>query len=114
MLPSQLAPFELVYIDQLGNDQTVQRNELRLTFETFELVVEHVRTSPDFQLEGYNLIGLGLEMVERRDDEVCGVMSYFGKQPELDGRRSFNFRMFKIRGPLPTGLQRPSFIDFAG
>ncbi|MNF00112.1 hypothetical protein D3C80_1988840 [compost metagenome] len=51
-------------------------------------------------------------MLEQSTTEVVGVMGYYGKQPEVDGRKGFNFRMFRIRGPLPEDLLKPSYIDF--
>ncbi|MNQ41602.1 hypothetical protein D3C85_552840 [compost metagenome] len=112
MLPSQLAPFELVYLNQSGDPTPVPRNELRKTFQTFENLIHYIQHSPDHTLEGYNLVGLGFEMLEQSTTEVVGVMGYYGKQPEVDGRKGFNFRMFRIRGPLPEDLLKPSYIDF--
>lgn len=98
MLPSQLAPFELIYLDQRGDAIAVECNERRQTFDTFNLLVEHLKTHPDFDVKDYSKLGVRFEQVENSTTELVGSMAY----SRIIGETHLKVTTFKVKGPLPN------------
>jgi len=108
MLTSQLAPFELVYLDQKGDEVPVKRNEERVGFQSFTDLVNHLKEHPDFDIAGHVRVTVGFELVEGSKTELVGVMGY---RRALNGS-SLKVTTFKVKGTLPE-LRVPGwFIDF--
>lgn len=97
MLSSQLAPFELVYIDQKGSTVPVERNEQRVCFDTFNLLVEHLRDHPNFELADHTRFAVSFELVEGTTTELIGALTY---RQSLD-QSQMKVTSFKVKGPLP-------------
>lgn len=108
MLPSQLAPFELVYLDQRGNEIPVAQNEQRICFDTFTQLVDHLRTHPDFEVKDHSKLGVGFELLEQSTTELVGVMAY----SRTLGDAHMKTTSFKVRGPFPDLSATGWFIDF--
>ncbi|MNE22058.1 hypothetical protein D3C80_1152470 [compost metagenome] len=108
MLPNQLAPFELIYLDQRGDAIAVECNERRLTFDTFNLLVEHLKTHPDFDVKDYSKLAVTFELVENTTTELIGSMAY----KRSVGEAHIKVTTFKVKGPLPDLSTSGWLIDF--
>lgn len=107
MLPSQLAPFELVYLDQQGKEIPVKRNEDRVCFDNFTQLVEHLKVHPDFAVAGYVRVAVTFELLENSKTVLVGAMGY---RSELNGA-SLKVSTFKVRGDLPDLRIQGWFFD---
>jgi hypothetical protein len=79
-----------------------------IAFDTFDALVEHLRTHPDFDVAEHTKMGVGFELVERSKTELVGVMAY---KRNINGNTS-KFTTFKVKGPLPDLSATGWYIDF--
>jgi hypothetical protein len=110
MLPSQLAPFELVYLDQQGVEVPVADNADRVTFDTFALLVTHLKDHPNFNVAEYTRVGVGFTRVDRNSTDLIGAMVY---ARDLNGDQ-MKVTSFKVRGPIPDLSVDEWYLSFNG
>lgn len=110
MLPSQLAPFELVYLDQQGVEVSPASNVERVSFDTFALLVTHLQNHPNFNLAEHTRVGVGFGRVDRSTTELVGSMVY---TRDLNGDQ-IKVTSFKVKGPLPDLSVDEWYLSFNG
>ena len=109
MLTTQLPPFQLVYLDQKGQEITEASHERGIAFDTFNALVDHLRTHPDFDVAEHTRMGIGFELKERSKTELVGVIAY---KRDLNSN-ALKMTSFKVKGPLPDLSASGWYIDFA-
>lgn len=61
MLPSQRGPYELIHLDQNGEEFPIDSPNTRYSFETFEEILKYVANSPNYVLQTRQMNGLAVE-----------------------------------------------------
>jgi hypothetical protein len=107
MLPSQLYPYQLIYLDQKGKEFPTPTVSTA-SFQTFEALVDHVRTHPNFTLAEHTLMGVGFEQLVGSDTELVGAVWY----RRTSNDKIFRCSMFKVKGPLPNLSSTGWYLDF--